>query len=724
MRIPRREIPIIAGAFAGGMLIAFALVYLWVIVSTSSQESFNLQAPQPGALDSAGLIGYTENRTSKRLNAERRTVRRNRGDLSFRATRVTWRDVRRPDFARVGELRGVINASNASSGNIIVRAAVVSNADIYVEQAQTGGEWNYQRVIERMRGEESPGPDKLFVINDLAVRNVRVRVNTPERDFVINDLAAQMPRIDLSGPNLPAPRVQVARATGILAIDNESHPFAVTNARMQFPESGVEFNIATVQTGATRFANLEGVYGSGIPGIGVRATGRAENVRFEDIRFVSPRLPESGVASFDFGVRPLSETRTEIVLSGGSVRTEGSNVRGSATIVYGGETTEVMAVDARFDPLNLALVEQLLGDTLPYRGTITGTARGSGGLINFDVNTRLTSADVSTPFAAQLTGSAFFSDAGFELRRLDADMREVPLLALRAVMPGLPLSGSISGRVSLTGSPENAPLSLNVRLELALGVAIVEGTVDLRGAEPVYDLTGRLLAVNLDQLLEPEVPPVFLSATFALNGRGSSAETMDARIHLDGRFTGWRAGPRDSLHADVVLRNGMITIDTAVVRLATMSAQASGSWRFAAPASGAIGYAVVFDPITPFGPYLPGIGDEDAAGTLRLTGTASGQTGRMVFEGDAGGRDLRVGEWGAGTIESKYRLVMGPAVPEVQLNGSATNLETPTTGAYTTATAHFNLASPTFALEVKADRQGDGGGLEIFADGRIPATGP
>jgi hypothetical protein len=619
----------------------------------------------------------------------------------------------------------VLNASTARSGDIVVRAAVISNADIYVEQAQTGGEWNYQRVITRMKGEEdSGGPQKLFVVNDLAVRNSRVRVNTPERDFVINDLAALLPRVDLSGPNLPAPRVQVARATGRLAIDNETHPFAVSNARLQFPETGVEFNIASVTTGATQVTNLDGVFGSGIPGIGVRATGRADNLRFEDIRFISPRLPASGVASFDFGVRPLSATRTEVVLSGGRVSTQGSNVRGSATVVMGGGKTEVVAVDARFDPLDLALIEQLTGDTLPYKGTVTGTARGSGGLINFDVNTRLTSTANNAPLITHVTGSAFFSEAGFELRQLDADMREVPLASLRAVLPGIPLSGTISGRVSLVGAPNNAPLRLNVRLEMALGVAIVEGTVDLRGAEPVYDLTGRLLAVNLNELLEPDVPPVFVSANFTVNGRGSSAETMQARVHLDGRFTGWRASPRDSIHADLDIRNGTITIDTAAVKLATMTGQARGSWHFIAPASGAIGYAVTFESVTPFGPYFPAIGNDDATGRLTITGTASGPSGRLVFAGDANAANLRIGQWGAGALETKYQLVLGPTVPEIQFNAGARDLMTPTAGAYTTATVQFSLVSPAFVLDVKADRAGAaGGGMDIYADGRIPPTG-
>jgi hypothetical protein len=198
---------------------------------------------------------------------------------------------------------------------------------------------------------------------------------------------------------------------------------------------------------------------------------------------------------------------------------------------------------------------------------------------------------------------------------------------------------------------------------------------------------------------------------------------MDARVHLQGRFTGWRSTPRDSIHADLVFRSGMVTIDTAAVKLASMTASARGSWQFIGRGSGGIGYQVNFDPITPFGPYIPKIGDEDAAGNVRIAGTMSGEKARMIFAGDANATNFHVGDWGASALESKYHLVIGPAVPEIQFNATARDLRTPTAGAYTTATAQLKLISPQFAMEVKAERAGAAGGLEIVADGRIPPTG-
>ena len=70
-------------------LIAFALVFGWVALTGGQDKTVSLQAPDTHrANDSTGLIGYTYGRIAGRVNAERRTVRPSRGDLSFRATRI------------------------------------------------------------------------------------------------------------------------------------------------------------------------------------------------------------------------------------------------------------------------------------------------------------------------------------------------------------------------------------------------------------------------------------------------------------------------------------------------------------------------------------------------------------------------------------------------------------------------------------------------------------
>jgi autotransporter translocation and assembly factor TamB len=720
----RREWPTALGGFALGLFVAFGLVALWVMLAGGTEESFDVRGGDPHTTASdRGLIGSTYTDIAGRLQTERGAVRPVRGDLTFRIAQIVWEDLAGPDFVQAAELRGRIDTRAAAHGDIVVRGAAVRDAQVYVEQ-NAGKEWNYKRVFTRLLGadDDDAGPQRSFVVTDIAVRNTDVRVKLPARSFTIANLAAQLPRVDLTGPELAAPQASVARATGVLVVNDSPYRFAAENARFEFPTGRADFKVGSVTTGETRVADLSGSVGGELPGLGVRMSGTVVHARFEDVRFLSPRVPATGTATFTFNLLPLTGGTTEVQIADGRVVSEGSVVTGSATIQLADEAMSLAAVDARFEPLDLTLVEQLLGDTLPYMGTIAGTARGTGGLISFDVATRLTTDAAPDPLVSQLTGIVQVAAAGFEIRRLDATLRDAPLTSLRGIMPGLPLGGTISGRITLSGPPERAPLAINVRLEMGSGVALAEGRVDLTGAVPTYDLTGRLIAVSVEQLLEPAVPPVFVTARFSLAGSGTDPNTANARVHIEGRFTGWRAGPNDTIHIAARLQNGTVQVDTAALRLASMTAAANGSWRFAAPATGSLAYQLAFAPITPFGPYIPLIGDEDAAGEASMTGTVSGQRGAIQIAGDANGAHLGVGEWSATSLEGKYELVLGPTFPEIAFDGRATGINTPTMATYESATVVVRLKSPDFTLDVKADRA-QGGGLEIYADGRIPPTG-
>ncbi|MGQ0562217.1 MAG: hypothetical protein ACT443_10120, partial [Gemmatimonadota bacterium] len=709
--------------FIVGLLLAVALLGLWIMFTRGSEESFDLDVTAETAAADRGLIGSAIASVAERLADERRVVRPVRGDLRFRIANLSWEDVAGPAFVRAAELRGRLDTRAIARGDVVVRGVSIRDADVHVEQ-NVAREWNYRRVLDRLIGERGEdGPERTFIAFDVAIQNADVRVVRPNQSFSLLDVAAQLPRVHLAGPQLAAPRVVLARATGTLVAADSTYPLALQDALLEFQTGQLNFEVASITTGETRVLDFSGAWGSNFPGYGLIGEGRVENLRFEDVRFVSARLPSSGNAAFAFAVRPIAGETTEVRLSDARINAEGSRVSGSATIRFGGGAFSLEAIDARFDPLNLALVEQLMGDTLPYRGTISGTAEGSGGVVSFDGSTRLTSTETGEPLIAAVTGRVRIAADGFELRRLEATLRTAPLATLRAMVPGLPLKGTISGRITLTGPPGRAPLTVNVRTELAGGIAVVEGRLDLTGDVPRYDLRGRLIAINLQRLLEPDAPPVFMSTRFSIEGAGVDPNTLNARVHADGRFTGWRTGPNDTIHVVARVQNGTVFIDSAGLRLATMSATASGRWRFAAPASGAIEYAIAFDPITPFGPYIPLIGDEAAAGTLRLEGTVSGQAGGIAIGGAARASSFAVGAWSASSLEARYQLVIGPALPELTLEASARELRTPTAGTYETARANVRLVSPLFALDVRAARANGADGLEIVADGRIPVTG-
>src|SRR6185503_348455 len=102
-----------------------------------------------------------------------------------------------------------------------------------------------------------------------------------------------------------------------------------------------------------------------------------------------------------------------------------------------------------------------------------------------------------------------------------------------------------------------------------------------------YDLNGRIAGVHLAQFIDTNVPPVAMSARFTINGSGTAPSAINARFTLFGRFSEWRTTPGDTIHARGSIANGTVTVDTAIVRLATFGANAGGRWRFVAPIEGA-----------------------------------------------------------------------------------------------------------------------------------------
>lgn len=712
--------------FLLGLVLAAALALVWVLANgNGGNDTIDIAVvlPDAGAAAARGLIGRMDADIAARLANERKIVRPVRGPLTFRVADVTWEDPGHPAFVHAAEMRGTIDKRAASNGDIVIHGLSIRHADVFVDENQKL-EWNYKRVMAPFFEPRDPNaPERSFTVTDIAIQDTRVNVTMPDRAFAFQDVSAQITRADFAGPGLPAPRVLVARATGTLVAGDSAYGMAADNAVLVFPTGRVDFTVVQLATGDTRVTNMVGTWGGDLPGYALKATGQVEHLSFHDVRFLSARVPKTGTASFGFSVRPVNDELTEFTLTNATMESQGSHITGSATVQVGVNKVAVEAIDARFDPLALSLIEQLTGDTLPYKGSIVGTARGTGGLVTFDVDAKLSTADVRTPFITHLTGTALLAASGFEIRRLETTLHEAPLASLRAVFPGLPLKGLLSGKITLNGPPGKSPLTLNVRAELASGVVIADGKVDLTGAVPSYDLSGRLLAVNLQQLLQPEAPPVFLTAHFAINGRGTDPNTAQAYVHLEGRFTGWEASPHDTLHAVARLANGTLTIDSAAVKLATMTASANGNWHFAAPASGSINYHVAFEPITPFGPYIPAIGNEDAVGNIAVSGTVNGERGQMQIAGDAKGSSIQVGQWATSAIDGKYLFVIGSAIPLISVQAIVRDLRTPTAGSYHEANVSLKLESPSFALNVKADRADGKGGIEIIADGSVPATG-
>lgn len=711
------------GAFLSGFLLAIVLVAFWVLAMGGSRETVDLTAVTPSARSASGkgLIGSTYENIAARVVAEREIVRAVRGNLRFSVNDFIWEDAGHPDFIRAREATGMIDTRAAAHMDIVLRGVNIRDAHVYAEQ-RAPRNWNYRRALDRLfANRTSEGPERRFTVFDVAIQNADVRVKRPNMSFAISDVAALLPRVDFSGPGLPAPRVTVSRATGTLIARDSAYHLAAEDAKLEFPTGQMNFDVARLTTGETRIANFAGKWGGTMPGYALLATGRIPHLRFEDVAFLGPRMPRSGTAAFDFEIRPVNEELTEFRVSAARIESQGSRITGNATLRAGVNAMSIEAIDAKLQPLDLALIEQITGRPLAYKGTVSGTAKGQNGLVAFDVNTRLSSRETREPLITHVTGSARLASTGFELRRVEADLRDAPLAFLRTLFPALPLQGALSGKITMAGQPGKSPLRLSLRVQLAGGIGVANGTIDFTGAVPRYDLSGRLIGVNLQRMLR-NAPPAFLTARLDLEGSGRNAKDTNARVHLEGRFSGWRTGLHDTIHVAARIRNGMLAVDSAELKLATMTASARGAWHFTAPAAGSINYTVAFDPLTPFGPFIPVIGDDDAAGSVRFAGSISGEAGRMRVAGTGTASQFVTGGWRVGSAQLNYAFVVGETVPQIDVDGSARNLQTPNAGMYETVHAKVKLQSPLFSLDVRGTRAGSGG-LEVVADGRIPAEG-
>lgn len=742
--LSREEWPLVAAGVLAGVLTSALILYAFItgiggtggtggelvtdtsmVVSPAQRES---QAGERAAARRAPLIGARERGIRSRLDRFDVSARPLRGPLSITARDIVWNEDGGARFARAQSVTGQLRLEDVQRGDVIIDDIVVTNPVVALREGSAG--WNFEQVFAELlegdgEGAGTRGRRRTIQLRDVRIENGNVEVTRPEQRFAFRAVQGRLPLVVLSQEGIADPYLRAAELTArfVQAEPEANLAVSLTDGEFIFPSGTVRFDVGAAMLDRTRFADLSGVWNPADPGYGVTATGRALGVNFEDVAFLLPAsLPRTGTATFAFAVRPEAPDLTEVTLTELDARSGDSRLLGSVTMQLGEEYFELLDADLRVDPLALALVEGFTGD-LPYDGVLTGTVRGARGDITFDLVATLTAPGVADPFSAGLDGLVRYTDSGIVLRRVEIDLDRVPLAALSAVAPGLPLSGTVTGVISLTGPPTSAPLDLDVRLELGAGVAIVEGTLDLTGAVASYDLTGRLLGIDMQSIIEPAVPPVALTASFSLVGSGFDPATLDAAVQLDGRFTGWETTARDEVRLVANIRNGTIAVDTLVGSLASADLSASGDWHFISPQSGAVTYTLDVASLRPFGPYIPVLGDSIASGSILAAGTLSGTLDRLRLAGGVSGGSLRVGAWSAQTITAEHDLVFGGgALPVAVVNAQAEGVTTPTAGSYTGGTLTLRMTPPALDFEVNATRT-DGGIVEVLATGTLPEVG-
>lgn len=730
-----------SAAAVGLMLagIALGLLLAWWLLGGGGRRRHVPTASAPGAPGRSaekplpavlGPITAFDRSIAEQLLRDRPRTTPLHGALRLQLDRVAWDDATGRPFVRADRVTGRLDLDQVLRGNAVVSGVDAVRPQVWLYRTGRDTLWNYERVLAAFLGGPAPGEpalrpgaERLVEVRGLTVHGGFASVRLPEYETRFLDVAASLPRITLSAPHLEAPTVQVAQGSAIMERPDRGWRLAFTGsgATIVVGEQ-TRYDVAQLAFGRTRLTDIHGIYDSRLPGFGVQARGEAPEFYAEDVKTFAPTIDLVGSGSGQWEVEPTPDNGVRVALTGARYEAEGSTVSGDVTFTALGdrEPPALQAADLHLDPLRLALVERFTGKKLPYAGSLTGHLRGTRGNIGFDVGAHLAAPGVPA-FDVGVTGSATFSPQGVTIRNAMAELKRVPLEALRPVLPALPLRGNVSGHVALTGPNPRAPLRMDVRLDLPAGVALLDGTVDLTGTTPSYDLTGRLLGVRLRELVAANLPPVTLTAGFAVNGRGFAPAQANATFRLNGGFSGWRAGAGDSVALRGSVGGGVLRLDTLSAQLATARVAAGGTWPFSGPGSGAIAYTVNIADLAPFAPYIPNA-QGNAAGSVRATGTVAGTLQAPHLNGRLGLTGARVDGWSVADAAGTYDLQLGAAVPRIGLELQGRDVATPTAGTFSTFTASIRLFSPQLTVALRAERQG-GGIVDLAADGSIPEKG-
>ncbi len=646
--------------------------------------------------------------------------------IRVRALGISWSAPGEEELFQADSLRAAIAPTQLLAGDFVILSLDLDAPRLRLARAPGEREWNVERGLAALLASERPAPaatpPRSIRIDDAVVRNGLVEVRPPSGESVIvREIAARIPRIAISGPRQPVPTVDLALLTATLELPEEALEvdIAISNGELRFPSGRLEFTVARITAESSSFTDARGEYRFGAKGLGLDASVRGERVQLADLRVLLPRAPQEGTARFDLRITTDVAGRSTLELSAVDLTADGTRIRGSLGLAFGGaEALTLLGVDLVLEPLTIALIEGFTGP-LPYGGEITGRIRGPPSRLTFDLVAQLTAPGVAVPFTAGLVGEAVFSGVGFQLASLDVDLRRVPLLAFRPFIPGLSMEGVVSGHLFMEGMPGEVPTRLDLRLEVATGVLTLAGVIDLSGAIPVYDLTGSVADLRLQDLLEPPVPPVLLTARFALTGEGVRPATATARLQLAGLFSGWQTGPADSIVIEAAVAAGNLALDTAALRLGPLEFSAGGSWRFEPPVSGQIRYRLAAATLAPFGPYFPPVGDDRfAAGSLLASGTLSGPLAAPRLTGTLAAASLAYDGWRADTLSATYDIVLQRPLSEAVISVVAQELETPI-GPYTDVTIALSLADSLLTLDLRGEGAAGRGPIVAAVDGRI-----
>jgi translocation and assembly module TamB len=238
---------------------------------------------------------------------------------------------------------------------------------------------------------------------------------------------------------------------------------------------------------------------------------------------------------------------------------------------------------------------------LPIGGTVTGTAT-----LNGDTRTRLTAvADlthVDRGGLSRVTGRGDVRLTGARWFDIDAQLHPLALATAGRFAPDVPLRGSASGPIRLTGTAGDLRIATNLTFADGGGLA-ARGRLDLAG-QIGYDLTATTRSLNLNAVLA-NTPVTSFNGGITARGSGTDPATMRAAVAADLVSSRFRDYGVDSASLRVSVANGLLSVARAHAVGYGAVADVRGTFGLARGRSGELAYTVSVDSLGVLNPFIP-----------------------------------------------------------------------------------------------------------------------
>jgi len=254
-------------------------------------------------------------------------------------------------------------------------------------------------------------------------------------------------------------------------------------------------------------------------------------------------------------------------------------------------------------PFRVALAKAL-APSIPVGGTVTGSA-----VLNGSTKTRLAATNLdlthhaSTGVSHVLGSAAFALGGDVPLINADLRLRPLSLATVGQFAPAAGLHGSVTGPVKLTGPMRD--LALDATLTTPDGGSIAaRGTLDLASRQKGYDLATTMHLFDASAV-STKAPRTSLSADATIRGAGFDPATMHAVATATVRTSMYDSVAVDSALLRAAAANGMLTLDTLMLRIPAGRADLAGTFGLAQPHVGTLRYAVFLDSLSTLERFLP-----------------------------------------------------------------------------------------------------------------------